>query len=64
MGRNSIETEEKNKNVSISLPQYQLDWIEENSETFSLSKFVQGELHKYIMETSTLSFLKGGKQNG
>lgn len=42
-----VKVKNKNKTVSISLPQYQINFVEENSD-FNLSKFVQIYLRDYI----------------
>ena len=44
------------KNVSISLREDQIEFIEEQSRFFSLSKFVQDKLDKYIR------LIKNGKK--
>lgn len=45
MGRKKIN--HKNKNISISLPEYQSDWIAQHPD-FNLSKYCQICLKDYI----------------
>jgi hypothetical protein len=47
----------KNKNISISLPEYQLNFINEHSE-FSISKFVQIHVKDYIDSFYELESIK------
>lgn len=67
MGRKKISEDLKNKTISISLPAYQMYWIEKHKHTFNLSKFVQLELGNYInhLETNFQNEIKvkGGKNN-
>ena len=56
MGRYAVKN--KNKIVSISLPHYQINFIE-NSLNFNLSKFVQVYLKNYIDKTKFMEECNG-----
>jgi hypothetical protein len=47
----------KNKNISISLPEYQIDFINEHPE-FSISKYIQIQMKDYLDSYYTLEAIK------